>query len=423
MQIQELQEQRAKLIGDARSFLDQVEEQDRDLNEEESKRYDAMLGEASKLADRIERERRQIELEREITAADAGRPNEGRNGNRGIREGRDRAALQMDGFRSWLKHGAAAWERAAPGRDAEGRGAEAAREFRALSAGTDTEGGYLVAPERFINQLIQDLDDRVHIRSWATTQQVSGADSLGVPSLDADPDDADWTTELATGREDQAMRFGKRALHPHPLAKRVKISNELLRRSTMPVENIVRERLAYKFAVTEEKAFLTGSGAGQPLGVFTASSDGIPASRDVATGNEATKVTTDGLIEAKFAIKAGHRRNARWLFHRDAIKQIAKLKDSDGQYIWSGAVREGEPDRLLGLPYFESEFAPNTFTTGLYAGILGDFSYYWIADDIQMQIQRLMELYAETNQVGLILRAAVDAMPVLAEAFVRVKLG
>ena len=86
-------------------------------------------------------------------------------------------------------------------------------------------------------------------------------------------------------------------------------------------------------------------------------------------------------------------------------------------------MQVGEPDRLLGLPYFESEFVPNTFTTGLYVGILGDFSYYWIADDIQMQVQRLVELYAETNQVGLILRAATDAMPVLEEAFVRVKLG
>ncbi len=66
---------------------------------------------------------------------------------------------------------------------------------------------------------------------------------------------------------------------------------------------------------------------------------------------------------------------------------------------------------------------PNTFTTGTYVGILGDFSYYWIADDIQLQMQRLAELYAETNQIGIIARAATDAMPVLEEAFVRVQLG
>jgi hypothetical protein len=35
----------------------------------------------------------------------------------------------------------------------------------------------------------------------------------------------------------------------------------------------------------------------------------------------------------------------------------------------------------------------------------------------------LQELYAETNQIGLIGRLESDAMPVLEEAFVRVKLG
>jgi hypothetical protein len=36
-------------------------------------------------------------------------------------------------------------------------------------------------------------------------------------------------------------------------------------------------------------------------------------------------------------------------------------------------------------------------------------------------VQRLVELYAETNQVGFIGRAEVDGMPVLAEAFARLK--
>jgi HK97 family phage major capsid protein len=72
---------------------------------------------------------------------------------------------------------------------------------------------------------------------------------------------------------------------------------------------------------------------------------------------------------------------------------------------------------------FLSEYAPNTFTSGKYVGILGDFRFYWIADALDMQIQRLVELYAETNQVGLIGRLETDGMPVLSEAFTRVTLG
>ena len=91
--------------------------------------------------------------------------------------------------------------------------------------------------------------------------------------------------------------------------------------------------------------------------------------------------------------------------------------------MWRESVLEGEPDRLLGRPVMMSEYAPNTMTTGLYCGILGDFSNYWIADALDMQVQRLVELYAESNQVGFIGRLETDGMPVLAEAFARVKLA
>jgi HK97 family phage major capsid protein len=55
--------------------------------------------------------------------------------------------------------------------------------------------------------------------------------------------------------------------------------------------------------------------------------------------------------------------------------------------------------------------------------MLGDFSQYWIVDALTMTIQVLLELYAATNQNGYISRFESDGMPVLEEAFARVKLG
>jgi HK97 family phage major capsid protein len=175
--------------------------------------------------------------------------------------------------------------------------------------------------------------------------------------------------------------------------------------------------------VVEENSFLNGNGAGEPLGVFTASNNGISTTYDVSTGNTTTSIQFDGLIEAKFELKAQYWPRARWVFHPDGAKQIAKLQDDDGQYIWRESVRVGEPDRLLGIPQFMSEYAPNTFTTGLYVGIIGDFSNYWIADAMKMEMQRLVELYAATNQIALVGRLESDGMPVLGEAFRRVKLA
>jgi HK97 family phage major capsid protein len=310
-------------------------------------------------------------------------------------------------FRTWLRAGMAAVS-------AEGQ--------RALQAGTGAEGGYLVAPMQTAAGLIIALTNQLFIRQLATVVTVPTAASLGIVSLDTDPDDADWTSEIATGSEDSGTQFGKRQMTPHPLAKRIKISNKLLRMAA-GVEQLIVGRLAYKFAVAEEKAFLTGSGAGRPLGLFTASADGVPTTRDVSTGMTSSAVTSAGVINVKYAVRAGYRRNAGWLFHRDAIKQIALLTDTTNVPLWLPSIRQSEPDTLLGHPIYESEYVPNTFTSGLYVGLFGDFSQYQIADALDMQFQRLNELYAETNQTGIIGRKETDGQPVLSEAFARVKLG
>lgn len=296
-------------------------------------------------------------------------------------------------------------------------------EARSLAAGAGPEGGYTVAPVQFMADLIRALDNAVFIRSLARVIQVPGAHSLGVPSLDNDPADADWTSELLIGDEDSTMDFGHRELVPHPLAKYIKVSKKLLRASALGIEALVMERLAYKFAVSEEKAFLTGSGASQPLGVFTASDLGVSTGRDVSSGNTTTSIQFDGLMGAKYGLKQGYWQNARWMFHSDGVLQIAKLKDGEGQYLWRESVRAGEPDILLGRPIMASEYAPNTFTTGLYVGMLADWGYYWIADALDMTIQVLVELFAATNQNGYIGRLECDGMPVLEEAFSRVKLA
>lgn len=292
-------------------------------------------------------------------------------------------------------------------------------ERRALEMTSDPAGGYLVPPE-FMSGLIQSVDDRVFMRQFGTVLPMISGESLGMASLDADPADFDWTSELLTGSEDSTMSFGKRQLAPHPLAKRIKVSEKLLRATAGSAESIVRERLAYKQAITQEKAFLTGDGVEQPLGVFTASTSGVTTDRDFNTGSS-TSFTLDGLTAAKYSLKAPYRANSAWLFHRDGISKIAQLSGDTDKEIWRPSMSADEPDTLLGRPIFESEYVPNAFTAETYAGMLADFSYYWIVDALNMRIQRLDELYAETNQVGFIARSETDAMPVLAEAFVRLK--
>lgn len=291
-----------------------------------------------------------------------------------------------------------------------------------LQADADTAGGFTVAPQQFVNELIKFADNEVAIRGAATVQRVESAASLGAPSLDADPEDGDWTQELTTVDFDSQMEFGKRELRPHELTKGIKVSRKLLRLSTLGVEQIVIDRLGYKFAVTQETAFMTGNGVNRPLGIFTASADGISTGRDITAASTST-FTGDELINVLYSVKSQYQKSGQWILHRDSVKIVRKLKDGNGQYLWQPGLTGGQPSTILDRPYIQSEYAPNTYTTGLYTVAFGDLSKYWIADAEDLSVQRLVELYAATNQIGFIARGATDGMPVLEEAFARLKLA
>lgn len=406
MDIAKLRKERSDTARKMREIHEGAEAEERALNADEDQKWNQMRDEVRAIDDRIKRAEEQAKIDAESRREEI--ENEERNNEKRGGKAEERTDEQR-AFENFIRHGKNNLD---------------SDERRALSQGTDSKGGFL-APEQFNNELIKFIDDMVWIRQNARVLTLNVGESIGTPSLDADPDDADWTSELGTGSEDDTMAFGKRKLEPQPLAKRIKVSRDLLESSAINVEQLVRERLGYKFGVSEEKGFLTGNGAGQPLGVFTADANGISTSRDVSTGNTTSAPTFDGLKAAKWTLKAGYRSrpSAAWIFHRECLELIDKLKDGEGRYIWQPSVVAGTPDTLLTIPVLESEFAPNTFTTGQYVGVLGDWRNYWIAEIGMMNLQRLDELYAETNQTGFIGRSRIDGMPVLEEAFVRVKLG
>lgn len=400
--ILEMKEKRAKLTNQIREIIDQYEGKELDpLKKEEIQNLEKDFDNVS---DSIILEEKQIERERLAGEAEAQvieqSNNEGEN---------DKEKELINAFTDVLKNGTK----------------EKIEIYNALQLDNPTQAGYIVSPQKFVAELIKEMDNFTFMRQISKVlPAIKGAHSLGYPKRTARASTFAWGTELGTPTADTSLAFGNREFKPHPATGELLVSKTLLRHSPM-ADGIVRDELAYDAAINLEQAYMTGSAAGQPLGVFTASSDGISTSRDVSTDNTATAMTFDGLKNAKYSLKEQYRNNdLNWIFHRDGIKQVAKIKDGNGQYIWQQSIKADEPDRLLNYMVRESEYAPNTFTTGLYVGLLGNFKKgYWIVDSLMMEIQVLMELYARTNQVDYIYRLETDAMPVMEECFARVKLG
>ena len=389
-----MKEQRARLTKEIRDILNTYE--GKEVPAEKIEERNKLETQFDALSDKIDAEERQLQRERmagekeerKIEAKEEGLEN--------------RQAKLMGEFRKLLKN--------------------EHNEYRALQVQSPTQAGFIVAPQDFRGEIIKDLDNLLFMRQFSKMHTLENAQSLGFPKRTARASTFAWGTEIATASADSSLAYGKREFKPQYGSGLIKVSRPMLRNAPN-ADAEVRAELTYDMGVNLEQAYMTGDGVGKPLGVFTASSDGISTNRDVSTGNTTTEIKFDGLIEAKYKITEQHQRNLRWVFHRDGLKQIAKIKDGDGQYIWRENTRVGEPPTLLGYPVYMSEYAPNTFTTGLYVGLLGNFDFYYIVDSLNMEMQILQELYAATNQVGMIYRVETDGMPVVEEAFARVKLA
>lgn len=293
-------------------------------------------------------------------------------------------------------------------------------ETRDLQVTGNTKGGYLVPEQMMADGILKFIDNTVGVRAKATVYNVAGAQSLGKVTLDNDPSAFSWGTELAVATADTTMTFGKRELSPWDATLQIKVSRKLLRMAPA-VEALVASRIAYLRGTNEEAAFMTGSGANQPLGIFTASNSGVPTTQDVTNASSQTTFEADKLFEAQYTLKEPARRNSVLITSRTGVRKIRTLKDGNDQYLWQPGLQAGEPNLVLGQPVMVSEYCPSTFTTGLYIGAWADLSYYYIADGMDIEIQRLDELYAGSGQIGYIARFATDGMPALAEAFVRIK--
>lgn len=434
MTLKELLAQRLKLIADARALLDKAEKEKRSLTPEESMAYDKQMNEVDSLLAKAKELQTQEERKRRLESAESTASNmlPRQTDDRGVGDNADshgemRYTPHRGRERVFRFHGGAGSTeyREAFRRFLRDGDQVAVRECRELTAGVATQGGYLVMPQQMAAGILRAVDDQTFIRRLATVVQVPTAASLGVPTQEANPSDPDWTAEVAEVVEDSAQAFGKRELKPVPLSKAIDVSRKLLR-MVPEIDGFIQERLGYKFGIAMEKAYISGNGANQPLGVFTASAMGVSTDRDVTCGST-TAITDTGLIDMLYSLKAGYRDDptCAWLFHRSAMGQIRKLKDNQGGYLWKPGqgLESNVGDSLLGKPVYESEYVPNTFTTGLYVGMIAAWRYYWIADSLQMEVQRLDELLARRGLVEFIGRAESDGMPTIEEAFVRGKLA
>lgn len=285
----------------------------------------------------------------------------------------------------------------------------------------NTAGGFLV-PNAIAQEIIKPVDNPIFMRQISNVQQINA--NVAIPRQNTRLT-AYWQGETETAVT-SSVAVGQRDFKPHRVTVRTSASRLLIDQSVINVEQWLGGELDYASRLKEEEAAMQGNGVGQWLGIFTASADGIPTSRDVVSAGAA--IAADDIINTIMNVKATVRDRGSWVGSRQFVQLVMKLKDSANQYIFTesagigNVLAVGTPMFLKGRPLYESESAPTALTTGTYAAVFGDFNFYRIYDFMNLSVQVLdQDPYASNGEYGYVMHKFSDGAPVLDEAFSRLR--
>lgn len=277
---------------------------------------------------------------------------------------------------------------------------------KALSEGTAADGGYLF-PDEFRAEIIKSLVGPFRMRGMVRTVPMN-KDVMKIPTVSARPK-LYWTAENEV-KTTTSAEFYEATLTARKLAAIIYASDELIEDSTeIDVVRLIIDLFADAIADEEDRVILQGNGTTQPTGIHTAVDAGTIATRTCA-GN----LDADDIIDLVYDLPQAYRPNAKLIAARANIREIRKLKDSNGQYLWQPSVQAGQPDMVAGFSIIENDYIGEDMI------VIGDYKLgYWLGDRKQMtvKISQDTETAFTKDQTAIRVVERIAGNVVLADAF------
>lgn len=260
-------------------------------------------------------------------------------------------------------------------------------QLKALSVGSDPDGGYLVRP-----QMSAEITKKVFESS--PIREIADVMTLGTDAFeelyDNDEPGSGWVGEQTTRSETDSNEIGMIRIELHELHAQPKASQKLLDDSFFNVESWHAGKVAEKFARDEATAFVSGSGILKPKGFLSyTAGDGFNKVEQVNMGH-ATALTADGFIDVQDSLLEPFQGGAVWVMKRQTWTAARKLKDANNQYLASvaGDLTQGDSRVLLGKPVKLASDMPSVAASAL-AVAYGNFKQgYLVLDRVGIRILR-----------------------------------
>jgi HK97 family phage major capsid protein len=282
-----------------------------------------------------------------------------------------RIARQGTGV-SGASSGAVAMERKALATYA--RTGEGLEELKAMSVGSDPDGGYLVTPV-LGSSMITKIRDQSALARLAGREVITVGDGWE-EIVDFGEAGATWVGESSGRPATATPQVGKIKIPCEEIYAMATITQRLLDDTAYDLGGWIEAKIADKFGRTAGAAFVSGDGSLKPRGFLdytkVTTGDAARAFGEIQyfkTGNatgfgstvSATANPADALINMLYGLRAPYKQGGRvaWVMNSATAGLIRRFKDTAGNYIWSEGLLAGSPPSLLGYEVALDESMPD----------------------------------------------------------------
>ncbi len=286
-------------------------------------------------------------------------------------------------------------------RGATGISAESRTLFEQRAGITGLTAGVIV-PETLANNIEVALKAYGGMFEAGTLLTTSKGGDLIMPTVNNTDAKATVVAEYNQSTK-SAPSFGSEILKAYTYRTPiVPVSMELLQDSAFDLESLLSNLLADSFGRGINEDLTIGSGTGKPKGIvnWATASDAKPA---------ATAITLDDIIDLIRGVDSAYAQRGRFMFNRNTLWSLVKIKDATGRYIWQEGAKDGTPPTLFGKNYILNEDIDD-IAAGKASVLFGDLSKYKIRMVKSFRVIRLNELLAEYLSIGLFGFARMDGI-------------
>ena len=323
--IRQQAEARAKAWEEAKALLDSAAAEKRDLSAEENQTYDRIMADLDSRSQVIETMNAQAERE-------------------------NRAAEAMKGFEAQVKPAVASVPEI---NEAElirslARGEIRSHSFEKRDVTKGSTGAPV--PTSFYDQVIMLARHVGPMLETSTILNTAGGENLQIPSLSAYSTGTVSSEAAAIGESDPTFNAFK-TLGAYKYSFLTQISREMVEDAGVDILGFLATQTGNALGYAVNGALTTGTGTVQPTGIVTAAGSGITGGTGVSGA-----FTADNIIDLVYSVDTAGRTlpGTGFQMNAQAIAAVRKLKDGNGQYLFSPSLSADARDLLLGYPIFEN---------------------------------------------------------------------